>query len=180
MGSTLAPCGPRHRDTSLRRRAVRYCVNKCWRVTGGSLRNPVLWVTSSPTRPPAQRYKSSGVCSQALHYQMSAHVGKGSPTSDATSATSDEAWNRVGDPLPETGPHSSLAKEVSGPLKFGEGGTGTGVLAWRYLDRGDSVTWMQPPSVTRSGTRPGAPPACPAIRGRGCNLSYMCGVEPDR
>ncbi len=170
MGSTLAPRGPRHRDTNFPGHAVRYCVNKCQRVTGGGLTNQVLWVTPSPTQPPAPRYKSSGARSQALHYQMSAHVGKGSPTSDATSATSEEAWNRVGDPLPEARPHSRLASS----------GTGTGVLALRYLDRGDSVTWMQPPSVTRSGTRPGSPPASPAIRGRGCNLSHMCGIEPDR
>ena len=137
---------------------------------------------SSPLgHPQPHAASSSGIqILRDMHYLMYAHVGKGSPMSDATSATSDEAWNRVGDLLPETGPHSSLARGVPGPLKFGEGGTGTGVLAWRYLDRGDSVTWMQPPSVTRSGTRPGAPPACPAIRGRGCNLSYMCGVEPDR
>ncbi len=100
-------------------------VSKHW-VTGGGLRNQVLWVTPSPTRPPAPQYKSSGARSKALYYQMSARV------------------------------------------------------TLRYLDRGDSVTWMQPPSVTRSGTRLGSPPASPAVCGRGCNLSHMCGIEPDR
>ena len=115
-----------------------------------------------PHAPPALQYKSSG-SSQALRYQMSAHVGKGSPTSDATSATSDGALNWVGDPPPEARPHSRLVRS----------GTGTGVLALRYVERGDSSTWMQPLSMTRSGIRPGSPPASPAICGRGCNLSYM-------
>ena len=165
MGSTLAPREPRHCNTNLLGCAVTYCVNNCRRLTGGGLTNQVLWVTPSPTQPPALRYKSSGVRRQALHYQMSAHVGKGSPTSDATSATSDEA-----DPLPEACPHSRLVRS----------GTRTTVLALWYWDRGDSVTWMQPWSVTRSGTRPGSPPASPAIHGRGCNLSHMCGIERDR
>ena len=136
-------------------------VSNRW-VTGGGLRNQVLWVTPSPTRPPALQYKSSW-SSQALHYQMFAHVGKGSPTLDATSTMSDGALNRVGDPPPEAHPHSRLTRS----------GTGTGVLALWYVERGDSLTWMQPLSMTRSGTRPGSPPASPAIPGRGCNLSHM-------
>ena len=101
---------------------------------------------------------------------MSAHVGKGSPTLNATSAMSDEAWDWVGDPPPEACPHSRLARS----------GARTGVLALRYLDRGDSVTWMQPLSVTRSSTRPGSSPPSLAVCGHGCNLSHMCSVEPDR
>ena len=46
------------------------------------------------------------------------------------------------------------------------------VALW-YVERGDSLTWMQPPSVTRRGTRPGSPPASPAVCGRGCNLCHM-------
>jgi hypothetical protein len=71
-------------------------ISECW-VTGGGLKNQVLWVTPPPHADPGTAIQINRGAHYGIALKLPVHWVKDTPMPDATSATSDAALNRSWD-----------------------------------------------------------------------------------